>query len=147
MKRIDIINIIIEEQKVVIESLKQSVDRYKTASDLDEESTHDAEDFSHQTQAKDMQLRYEKTLREAQQSLAFLEGELKMTHDKIEKGTLVETDQNFLFVGISVPAFTFEGKEVIAFSDHAPVFQNIKGKNSGDSADIGSKLLQIINFS
>ena len=147
MNRIAIINIIIEEQKVVIESLKQSVDRYKTASDLDEESTHDPEDFSQQTQAKDMQLRYEKTLREAEQSLAFLEGELKLTHDKIEKGTLVETDQNFLFVGISVPPFKFENKEVVAFSDHAPVFQNIKGKSKGDKIEVGSKSLQVIDFS
>ena len=147
MNRIAIINIIIEEQKVVIESLKQSVDRYKTASDLDEESTHDPEDFSQQTQAKDMQLRYEKTLREAEQSLGFLEGELKLTHDKIEKGTLVETDQNFLFVGISVPPFKFENKEVVAFSDHAPVFQNIKGKSKGDKIEVGSKSLQVIDFS
>ncbi len=147
MNRIAIINIIIEEQKVVIESLKQSVDRYKIASDLDEESTHDPEDFSQQTQAKDMQLRYEKTLREAEQSLAFLEGEIKLTHDKIEKGTLVETDHNFLFVGISVPPFKFENKEVVAFSDHAPVFQNIKGKNKGDTIEVGSKSLLVIDFS
>lgn len=147
MKRTDIINIIIEEQKVVIESLKQSVERYKIASDLDEESTHDPEDFSQQTQAKDMQLRYEKTLREAEQSLAFVEGELKEKHDKIEKGTLVETDQNFLFVGISVPPFQFGNKEVLAFSDHAPVFQNIKAKNKGDTVEVGAKSLQIIDFS
>ena len=146
MKRTDIINIIIDEQKVVIDSLKQPVDRYKTASDLDEESTHDPEDFSQQTQAKDMQLRYEKMLKEAEQAFVFLEDELKMTHDKIEKGTLIETNQNFLFVGISVPAFKFENKEVVAFSDHAPVFQNIKGKNKGDTVEIGSKSLQIIDF-
>lgn len=146
MKRTDIINIIIDEQKVVIDSLKQTVDRYKTASDLDEESTHDPEDFSQQTQAKDMQLRYEKMLKEAEQAFVFLEDELKMTHDKIEKGTLIETNQNFLFVGISVPAFKFENKEVVAFSDHAPVFQNIKGKNKGDTVEIGSKSLQIIDF-
>lgn len=146
MKRTDIINIIIDEQKVVIDSLKQTVDRYKTASDLDEESTHDPEDFSQQTQAKDMQLRYEKMLKEAEQAFVFLEDELKMTHDKIEKGTLIETNQNFLFVGISVPAFKFENKEVVAFSDHAPVFQNIKGKNKGDTVEIGAKSLQIIDF-
>ena len=147
MKRTAIINIIIEEQTVVIESLKQSVERYKTASDLDEESTHDPEDFSHQTQAKDMQLRYEKMLREADQNLSFLEGELKAKHDKIENGTLIETDKNFIFVGISVPSFEFEGKEVIAFSDHAPVFQNIKGKSKGDSVEIGSKSVKIKDFS
>ena len=147
MKRVDIITIIIEEQKVVIDSLKQTVERYKIASDLDEESTHDPEDFSQQTQAKDMQLRYENTLKEANQSLAFLENELKEKHDKIEKGTLVETDQNYLFVGISVPPFQFEKKDVIAFSDHAPVFQNIKGKSKGDKVEVGAHSVQIIDFS
>ncbi|MDN3605976.1 hypothetical protein [Kaistella yonginensis] len=146
MKRTDIIHIIIEEQNVVIDSLKQSVDRYKIASDLDEESTHDPEDFSQQTQAKDMQLRYEKMLKEAERNLSFLEGELKLTHDKIEKGTLVETDKNFLFVGISVPVFKFENKEVIAFSDQAPVFQNIKGKNKGQTVEVGPNVLQIIDI-
>ena len=147
MKRTDIINIIIEEQNVVIDSLKQSVERYKTASDLDEESTHDPEDFSHQTQAKDMQLRYEKMLNEANQNLSFLEGELKTTHEKIERGVLIETDQNFLFVGISVPSFNFEKKDVMCFSENAPVFQNIKGKNKGDTVEVGAKSLQIIDFS
>lgn len=146
MKRIDIITIIIEKQKMVIDSLKQTVDRYKIASDLDEESTHDPEDFSQQTQAKDMQLRYEKTLKEAEQSLAFLENELKEKHDKIEKGTLIETDKNYLFVGISVPPFQFENKEVVAFSDGAPVFQNIKGKNKGDNVEVGANSLKIIDF-
>jgi hypothetical protein len=147
MKRADIIAVIIEEQKAVVDSLKQTVNRYKIASDLDEESTHDPEDFSHQTQAKDMQLRYEKTLKEAELSLAFLENELKEKHDKIEKGALVETDKNYLFVGISVPSFQFENKEVIAFSDQAPVFQNIKGKSKGDTVEVGANSLTIINFS
>ncbi|WP_373781550.1 hypothetical protein [Kaistella sp.] len=147
MKRADIIAVIIEEQKAVVDSLKQTVNRYKIASDLDEESTHDPEDFSHQAQAKDMQLRYEKTLKEAELSLAFLENELKEKHDKIERGTIVETDKNYLFVGISVPSFQFENKEVIAFSDHAPVFQNIKGKSKGDTVEIGTNSLEILNFS
>lgn len=146
MKREAIIKIIIEEQKVVIESLHQSVERYKVASDLDEESTHDPEDFSHQTEAKDMQLRFEKTLKEAEASLTFLKGELKQNHDSIENGSLIETDQNFLFVGISVPVFEFEGKDVITFSENAPVFQNLRGKNIGELVEIGSNSLKILAF-
>ena len=146
MKREAIIKIIIEEQKVVIESLQKSVEQYKIASDLDEESTHDPEDFSHQTEAKDMQLRFEKTLKEAEASLTFLKGELKQNHDSIENGSLIETDQNFLFVGISVPVFEFEGKDVITFSENAPVFQNLRGKNIGELVEIGSNYLKILAF-
>lgn len=147
MNRKNIIQIIIDEQKDVVESLMQSVERYKVASDLDEESTHDPEDFSHQTQAKDMQLRYEQMLKEAERNLDFLDNELKETHDTIEKGTLVETDQNYLFVGVSVPVFKFEDKDVVTFSDQAPVFENIKGKNTGDSVEVGKDKVKIIAFS
>lgn len=147
MNRKDIIQIIIDEQKEVVESLKQSVERYKVASDLDEESTHDPEDFSHQTQAKDMQLRYEQMLKEAERNLDFLESELNEKHDTIEKGTLVETNQNYLFVGVSVPVFKFEDKEVVTFSEQAPVFENIKGKNAGDRVEVGKDKVKILAFS
>ena len=147
MNRKDIVNKIIEEQKTVIESLKTSVERYKAASDLDEESTHDPEDFSQQTQAKDMQLRYEKMHREAVQNLSFLEKEADLMHDKIENGSLIETDKCYLFVGISVPVFEIDQKEVITFSEKAPVFGNIKNKNIGDKVEVGDKSYKIVAFS
>ena len=139
MKRNEIINQIIEEQKKVINSLKDSVERYRTASDLDEESTHDPEDFSQQTQAKDLQLRFEKMLTEAESAISFLESELKENHDKIETGCIIETDKNILFVGISLPAFTMDGTEVICFSEKAPVFNTVIGKAPGEQVQIGDK--------
>lgn len=63
MKREEILDKIIEEQQRVIDNLQQSVDRYKTASDLDEDDTSDPDDLARQTEAKDMQLRYEKCSR------------------------------------------------------------------------------------
>lgn len=147
MNRKTIINRIIAEQKKVIDNLSTSVKRYSVASDIDEESTHDPDDFSQQTQAKDMQLRYEKMRNEAEHQLHFLEGELKETHEKIEAGSLVETDKNFIFVGISVSVFEVEGKEVISFSERAPIFEQIKGKVKGDAIKIGenSFIIQSIN--
>ena len=146
MNRKEIIKLVIEEQSTLVRSLKQSVDRYKTASDLDEESTHDPEDFSQQTQAKDMQLRFEQLLNEAQRGLDFVQKELDIQHEVIEKGCLVETDKNYLFVGLSVPVFIFEHKEVVSFSDQAPVFQSIKGKGKGASVEVGNERLKILSF-
>lgn len=138
MKRTSILEKLIVEQQKVIESLQQSVNQYKHASDMDEESTHDPEDFSHQTEAKDMQLRFEKMLGDAEDNLNFLNNEQTSAHDTVEKGSLIETDKNFLFIGISVPVFKMEDKEVISFSDDAPVFDQIKGKQVGDSVKIGN---------
>ena len=143
MKRDLIIEQLIAEQRKVIESLQQSVNQYRTASDMDEESTHDPEDFSHQTQAKDMQLRFEKMLSEAEENLSFLMNEKESSHHVIEKGSVIETDKNFLFVGISVPAFDIDGKEVISFSDNAPIYEGFKGKKIGDRVKIGDNSYEI----
>ena len=137
MKRKDIITKIIEEQKKVIESLESSVERYRIASDLDEESTHDPEDFSRQTEAKDMQLRYEKMLRNAESEMGFLEKETELSHETIENGSIIETEKNFYFVGISVPVIKLKEKQIISFSEDAPIFQNMKGKKTGDEVKIG----------
>ena len=137
MNRKDIINKIIEEQKKVIESLESSVERYRIASDIDEESTHDPEDFSRQTEAKDMQLRYEKMLRNAESEMSFLEKETELSHETIEKGSIIETEKNFYFVGISVPMINADKKQIISFSESAPIFQNMKGKKAGDDVKIG----------
>ena len=143
MNRKDILSKIIEEQNKVIESLQKSVDQYKIASDLDEESTHDPEDFSNQTVAKDMQLRFEKMMTEAIKSLNFLEKEKEFTHSEIEKGSLIETDKKIIFVGVSVPVFKAAEKEVISFSENAPIFETIKGKNVDDVVEIGDDFLKI----
>lgn len=137
MNRKDIINKIIEEQKKVIESLENSVERYRTASDIDEESTHDPEDFSRQTEAKDMQLRYEKMLNNAEIELNFLEKETDLSHEIIENGSIIETEKNFYFVGISVPVISADKKQIISFSEDAPIFQNLKGKKTGNDVKIG----------
>lgn len=146
MNRTAIIDRIIEEQNILIESLQQSVDRYKTASDIDEESTHDPEDFSNQTVAKDMQLRFEKMLGEAQFNLDFLQKEKEETHDEVENGCLIETDKNYLFVGVSVPAFKIGDKEVISFSEDAPVFAELNDKKIGDKVKIGEGSYKIVRF-
>ena len=146
MKRENILEKIIEEQQEVIDSLRNSVERYKNASDIDEDDTLDPEDFSQQTQAKDMQLRYEKMLREATGVMSFLSEEIKNNHKEIENGSLIETNEKWLFVGVSVPTFKIDGKEVLSFSDDAPIFQNLKGKKVGDEISIGENKLKIISI-
>ena len=69
-----------------------------------------------------------------------------MTHEEIENGSVVETDKNFLFVGISVPVFKIDEKEVISFSEEAPIFTKIKGKKVGDKLEIGDKTHVIQGF-
>jgi hypothetical protein len=146
MDKVKIISAIIEEQQKVINSLKSSAERYKSEADLDEDQTQDPEDYSRQNEAKDMQLRYEKLLLTAQKNWNILEKAKSENYTEIEIGTLIETDKNYIFVGISLPVFKYEGKDVISVSEEAPVFQTLKSKTLGDTLELGNNNFKIISF-
>lgn len=147
MKRTDILKKIIDEQQRVIDNLHHSVERYKAASDLDEDDTADPDDFARQTEAKDMQLRFEKLLNKEKQDMASVMAELERTHSQVEDGALIETSENFIFVAVSLPKFNIGGKEVFCISVDAPIFAKIKGKKVGEVIKLGNKELEIIAIS
>lgn len=147
MDKAIILSQIIDEYQKVIDNLKASVERYKNASDLDEDDTSDPDDLARQTEAKDMQLRFQKMLNEAKQNLKFLEDSKMEIKENIEAGTLVETDKNFLFVGVSVPVFKFADKDVISFSEDAPIYKNVKNRKIGDIFEIGKNSFEILKIS
>ena len=84
-----------------------------------------------------MQLRYEKMLRNAESEMSFLQKETELSHEATENGSIIETEQNFYFVGISVPLIKLKEKQIISFSEDAPIFQSMKGKKVGDEVKIG----------
>ncbi len=143
MKREEILDKIIEEQQRVIDNLQQSVERYKTASDLDEDDTSDPDDLARQTEAKDMQLRYEKMLAKEKKDMAFVQGEKDKSYTQAELGALIETDKNYFFMAVPLPKFNVNGKEVFCISQEAPIFQKLKGKKVGDQLEIGQNIFEI----
>lgn len=146
MDKVKILSAIVNEQLNLIESIKASIERYKHESDLDEDQTLDPEDYARQNEAKDMQLRYEKMLKSAMHNLKILENAKSETHKEIETGSLIETNECFIFVGLSVPVFKFEGKDVISVSEDAPVFKNLKAKKIGDTIEFGKNSFIILEF-
>ena len=138
-----ILSKIIDEYQKVIDNLKSSVERYKHESDMDEDNTLDPDDYARQNEAKDMQLRFEKMLKEAKQNLTFLESSKTEIKEKIEPGALIETDKNYLFVGISVPVFKMNDKDVVSFSEEAPIYKNVRNKKIGDIFEIGKNNFEI----
>lgn len=143
MDKLTLLTKIKEEQEKVISNLKSSVESYKAEADLDEDNTVDPEDYSRQSEAKDMQLRLEKMLQTAQNNLALIEENADKTFDTAEAGALVETDKRFFFIGISLPVFKLEGKDIITFSEDAPVFKTIRGKKAGEYIDFAGENIKI----
>ena len=82
----------------------------------------------------------------AQKNWNILEKAKSENYTEIEIGTLIETDKNYIFVGISLPVFKYEGKDVISVSEEAPVFQTLKSKTLGDTLELGNNNFKIISF-
>jgi hypothetical protein len=147
MNKNEVIKSIIKEQNVVISNIENSVSRYKNASDIDENDSVDPEDFSHQDEAKEMQLRYEQILVQAKTNLDFLETYKDKETTKIELGSLIETEDLYIFIGISLQQFMLNGKNVIAISEDAPIYKSIKEKTIGEKITIGTIENSILSIS
>lgn len=144
MKREEILEKILEEQRRVIDNLKNSVNLYKKESDMDEDDTSDPDDYARQTEAKDMQLRFEKMLSKEKNDLNFVLAEKETSHTEVELGAIVETVKNYFFLGVALPAFKYNGKDVYCVSAEAPIFLKLKGKKVNDKVDMGANQFEIL---
>jgi hypothetical protein len=147
MSKNEVVSKIIEEQKTVIANLENSVSRYRTASDIDEHDSIDPEDFSHQEEAKDMQLRYEQMAIQAKTNLDILESYKNKNCATLVAGALVETEDLYLFIGISTPQFILNDKNVITISEQAPIYSFLKEKVVGEKITIGKIENTILSIS
>lgn len=147
MSKKEILNRILEEQKKVIDNLQTSIDRYKSASSRDDDNSIDPEDYSHQDEAKDMKMRLEEILHKEQRDKTIIENCLNSQNSVIERGAVIETQEYYFFVGVSLPKFTWNGKDVLTISEKAPIFSKIKDKKAGDEITLGNKSLRILAIS
>ena len=146
MDKAKILSAIIDEQEKVINNLKASIERYKQESNMDEDNTLDPDDYARQNEAKDMQLRYENMLKSAKHNLNFLEDSKTKINDKIEAGTVIETDRTYIFVGVSVPIFKYAEEAVISVSESAAIFKTLKAKKIGENLEFGKNSFKILKI-
>lgn len=143
MNRDEILNRIIEEQQRVINNLKESVERYKTASDLDEDDTSDPDDLARQTEAKDMQLRFEKMLQKEKNDMEYVLSEKQNSHTEIEQGSVVVTDKYYFFLGVALPVIKENNTEIYCISPDAPIYAKLRNQKIGDKISMGTAEIEI----
>ena len=144
MTKTEILNRILEEQQKAINNLQTSIDRYKSASSRDNDNSIDPEDYSHQDEAKDMKMRLEEILKKEQRDKEIVESCLTIENKMIERGALAETESFYIFIGMSVPIFSINGKQVLTISEMAPIYSSLKDKTKGDKISIGKKTEELI---
>lgn len=138
MNKIKILEQIVKEQSKTLANLTASIQKYKSASDMDEDDTLDPEDYSHQGEAREMKMRMEQLLLKESKNLELIEKCLSIENEEVAFGALLDLDSKYIFVGVSIHPFSFEGKEVFSISTEAPIFQLIKGKKVNELIELGA---------
>ncbi|WP_353086744.1 hypothetical protein [Flavobacterium sp.] len=135
------------ELQAYIQQIENSVKRYKLATDLDDNDTLDPEDYARQSEAAEMQLRYEQLLRQAKEMETFMREQHCKKYTIIQLRALVETETYYIYVGISIPTFKWKDKTVITLSEKAPAYAEMRGKKAGDTIEFGAKRHKILAIS
>ncbi len=143
MNKTAIFNKIVEQEELYIEKLKQTLEQYRRASDLDEEGTMDRQDMSQANEAKDMQMRLRVQLDKANNDLAELKNVGSKAYDKVAAGAMVTTGKAYFFVGVSLHALVVNGKDVHGVSAESPAFKTMYGKAPGDTFELGDTTYNI----
>jgi hypothetical protein len=121
-----------------IRELNDALETQRSSSDLNDGDTRDPEDFSQQTESRDMQLIMQQQVDSVHSQLAQLQLLAAKSSDVAEPGSIVVTDKNIFFLGLSIPLIHYDGKDLMGLSPESPAFASIRGKGKGDVVQLGS---------
>ena len=127
-----------------VRELNKSLEDYKNASNLDEGDTIDPEDYSQQAEQKEMSYQMQIQLDNAQSGLSRLKDFSGKTFSVAKAGALIETDKNWILLGVSIPSLQVGNKELLGISPESPAFAVINGKAKGESFNLGKNSFTIL---
>ena len=142
--RTEILDQIIESQKELVDNLKKSLDTYNTTTDLDEETTIDLDDQSHQADIQDMKIEMNQKLQMEEEDLRQIKS-LKLREAKqVQEGAVVETDKAYFFIGFAFAPIDYNDRKILGVSLEAPAYKANEGKKKGDEFILGENKQKIV---
>ena len=144
MNKEEVLQIITRQLESNIKEITNSLEDYKAASNLDEGDTMDPEDFSQQSEQKEMQYQMQIQLDNARAGLSRLKEFSGKQFSVAKSGALVETDKNWILLGVPIPSLKVGDKELLGISPESPAYHVLNGKTKGDSFTLGKNSYTII---
>lgn len=146
MMKSTIIAAVKKHQENLVNELSERINLSHSMVDLDENDTIDPEDFSHQTEAGEMEQHMRVKYTEAKRLLEQLEQIDFSPKDAANQGAYVETDQFNCLIGISTAPFEHDGKSIVGMSTESPIYSSMKGKQVNESFHFGGREYHIRNI-
>lgn len=130
-----------------INEITNALNDYEASANLDEGDTMDPEDYSQQSEARELKMQMQIQLDQARNQLTRLQGFSQKESTQAEPGALVTTDKNLFFVGLSLSSMGIDGKDLYCISTESPAYTAVRGKSAGDHFDIGKETHTILSVS
>ncbi len=146
MDREEIMQAITNHLESNIKELNTSMEGYRAGSDLDEGDTKDLEDFSQQSEQKEMFYQMQIQLDNAQAVLNRLQEFPEERFDIAKPGALIKTDKNWFLLGISLPSIDIGNTELLGVSTETPAYNVIHGKSKGESFKLGDATYKVLGI-
>lgn len=147
MNKSQILKLVEHQMESNITEIRLSLDDYEAAANNDEKEMMDPEDFSQQSEKKELQYQMKIQLDHAQSGLDQLREISEETFSVAKAGALIETDANYFLLGISFPSVSVGKKDVLGVSAESPAYSMINGKSKGDAFKLGKNTFTISGIS
>lgn len=120
-------------QENIIRELEEKMNLSHSVVDLDEDSTLDPEDYSHQYESGELESLFKVQLVNAKMDYSRLKKIDFSPKDSVCDGALVQTNKFNFIIGFSTVPFDLEDKHIIGISHGSPIFKIMENKKKGDA--------------
>lgn len=124
-------NCIIKYQENLINGLNEEFQLLKGVTNIDENDVRDSDTHSHQSQSTRDEQRVSDQLSRAQSELEKIKAISVVPTNEVTEGTLIETKNLLIHVGIVTSKFNDGGKDIIGISTDSPFFKTLQGQKVG----------------
>lgn len=141
---IDAILAALKKDKNAYQSGFQTLD---TDTDIDENALVEIDDISHKDQSTDISDDLQPQAAMLSNTINTVTGYQTIVRSDCGPGALVETDEMYLLIGVSLPPLHVNNKKVAGITEDAKIYPSLKGKKKGDRLQLGNKTYTILSVS
>lgn len=144
MRRAELYTAMHDHLTSVLDEHNAVLRRLKSDSDIDENEANDMEDYSHQSEANDMEIRTKVQISQVQQEIDDLKKLKGIVSDgEVKDGSFVVTKDRIFFIGVSSSNVEISGKKMLGISHESPAYKSLIGKKTKDSIQLENLKVKI----
>ncbi len=115
--------------------------------DLDVNEQIEIDDISQKDQSADISDDLQAQAATLANTVSTVKSYLTISRNDCSPGALVETDEMYLLIGVSLPPMQINNKKVTGITEDSKIYPSMKGKKQGDTLQLGDRKYTILSVS